>query len=308
MPRSLEAGITLLSTVTPRTHRATFPIGNEESAKRVVDLLTESFFEDQAAIAAFEGPGARWHISVHFSEAPDQGSVRELVRLAAGGELAGDIAFDIVEPKDWVKATLAELVPVRAGRFIVHGQHDRAKVPPNKLGIEIEAALAFGTGHHGTTRGCLLLLDRVLKAYRPRRVLDLGTGTGVLAISAAKALRIKVLASDIDPLSVKVARDNARLNGTGELVETIRAAGLSAPQFATNGPFDLVLANILANPLRQMATPMARHLAASALVILSGLLPHQARSVIAAYRARGLVLERHIQIEGWSSLLMRNAR
>jgi len=296
------------SNVTPSTHRATFPIGNEQTAKRVVDLLGESFFEGDAAIAASEGAGGRWDITLHFAEAPDRTSVRELVSLAVGGEIAGDIAFDIVEAKDWVKTTLEQLVPVRAGRFIVHGQHDRAKVPPNKLGVEIEAALAFGTGHHGTTRGCLLLLDRVLKAYRPRRVLDLGTGTGVLAISAAKALRIKVLASDIDPLSVKVARDNARLNGAGELVKAIRAAGLSAPQFARSGPFDLVLANILANPLRQMATPLARHLACSALIILSGLLPHQAQSVIAAYRARGLVLERHIQIEGWSSLLMRNAR
>jgi ribosomal protein L11 methyltransferase len=206
------------------------------------------------------------------------------------------------------KATLEELVPVRAGRFIAHGRHDRAKIPPNKLGIEIEAALAFGTGHHGTTRGCLLLLDSVLKARRPARVLDLGTGTGVLAIAAAKALRRHVLASDIDPLSVRVARDNARLNGTGNWVETIGATGFSAPQFGKRGPFDLVLANILANPLRQMATPMARHLAPSALVILSGLLPHQAQSVIAAYRARGLVLLRHFQIEGWSSLLMRNAR
>jgi len=296
------------SNVTPSTHRATFPIGNEQTAKRVVDLLGESFFEGHAAIAASEGAGGRWDITLHFAEAPDRTSVRELVSLAVGGEIAGDIAFDIVEAKDWVKTTLEQLVPVRAGRFIVHGQHDRAKVPPNKLGVEIEAALAFGTGHHGTTRGCLLLLDRVLKAYRPRRVLDLGTGTGVLAISAAKALRIKVLASDIDPLSVKVARDNARLNGAGELVKAIRAAGLSAPQFARSGPFDLVLANILANPLQQMATPMARHLACSALIILSGLLPHQAQNVIAAYRARGLVLERHIQIEGWSSLLMRNAR
>jgi ribosomal protein L11 methyltransferase len=189
----------------------------------------------------------------------------------------------------------------------VHGRHDRAKVPPNKLGVEIEAALAFGTGHHGTTRGCLLLLDHVLKAYRPRRVLDLGTGTGVLAISAAKALRINVLASDIDPLSVVTARDNARLNGTGDLVEILRASGFSAPQFARRGPFDLVLANILANPLRQMATPMARHLAPSALVILSGLLPHQAESVIAAYRARRLILVRQLKIEGWSSLLLRKA-
>jgi ribosomal protein L11 methyltransferase len=294
----------MTTTLTPSTHRATFAIGKEHVAKRVVDLLTESFFEGQAAITAFEGPGGRWDIIVHFAEAPDQGSIRELVGIAAGDEVALAISFDTVEAKDWVKATLEELVPVRAGRFIVHGGHDRSRVPPNKLGIEIEAALAFGTGHHGTTRGCLLLLDEVLKAFRPRRVLDLGTGTGVLAIAAAKALHGKVLASDIDPLSVRVAADNARLNGTGDLVETIRATGFSAPQFKQRGPFDLVLANILANPLRQMATPMSRHLAPGALVILSGLLPPQASAVIAAYRARGLVLKRHIRIEGWSSLLM----
>jgi ribosomal protein L11 methyltransferase len=293
-------------TITPATHRATFAIGSEQAAKRVVDLLTESFFEGQAAIAAFESPDGRWDITVHFADPPDQASIRELVGIAAGDEVAQAITFDSVEAKDWVKATLEELVPVRAGRFIVHGHHDRARIPANKLGVEIEAALAFGTGHHGTTRGCLLLLDDVLKAFLPRRVLDLGTGTGVLAIAAAKALQIKVLASDIDPLSVRVAHENARLNGTGDLVETVHATGFSAPDFARRGPFDLVLANILANPLRQMATPMAKHLAPSALVILSGLLPHQAQGVIAAYRARGLVLKRHIQVEGWSSLLLRN--
>ena len=230
-----------------------------------------------------------------------------LRHLVAGGEVARHIAFDTVEARDWVKATLDDLVPVRAGRFIVHGRHHRSSIPPNKLGIEIEAALAFGTGHHGTTRGCLLLLDDVLKAWRPRRVLDVGTGTGVLAIAAAKALRVNLLASDIDPLSVRVARDNARLNASGNWLTTIEATGFSAPQFANRGPFDLVLANILANPLRQMATPMARHLAPSALVILSGLLPHQAQGVVAAYRARGLVLVRQLQIEGWSSLLMQCA-
>jgi ribosomal protein L11 methyltransferase len=294
----------MTTTFTPSTHRATFAIGNEYVAKRVVDLLTESFFEGQAAIAAFEGPGGRWDITVHFAEAPDQGSIRELVGIAAGDEVALAVSFDTVEAKDWVKATLEELVPVRAGRFIVHGRHDRERVPPNKIGIEIEAALAFGTGHHGTTRGCLILLDEVLKAYFPRRVLDLGTGTGVLAIAAARALHRRVLASDIDPLSVRVAADNARLNGTGDLVETVKGSGFSAPEFRARGPFDLVLANILANPLRQMATPMSRHLAPSALVILSGLLPHQAGAVISAYRARGLVLKKHIRIEGWSSLLM----
>ena len=292
-------------TSTPSTHRASFAIGAERDAKRVVDLLTEVFYEDQAAIAAFERPDARWDVTVHFADPPDQALVRQLVTNAAGSDVAQTIAFDTVEAKDWVKASLEDLVPVPAGRFIVHGQHDRDRVAPNKLGIEIEAALAFGTGHHGTTRGCLLLLDHVLKAYRPRRVLDLGTGTGVLAIAAAKALHATVLASDIDPLSVKVARENARLNTSGHLVRAIQATGFSAPQFAQFGPFDLVLANILANPLRQMATPMARHLAPSALVILSGLLTPQAASVIAAYRARGLVPVRHLRIEGWSSLLLR---
>src|ERR1700730_2224948 len=149
------------STIPPSTSRASFAIGTEQTARRVVDLLTESFFEGQAAIAAFERPDGRWHITAHFAEAPDEASIRELVGLAAGDEVAQEITFDTVEAKDWVSATLEELVPVHAGRFVVHGHHDRAKVPPNKLGIEIEAALAFGTGHHGTTRGCLLLLDQV---------------------------------------------------------------------------------------------------------------------------------------------------
>jgi ribosomal protein L11 methyltransferase len=291
--------------ITPSTHRASFAVGDEQAAKRVVDVLTEIFFEDQAAFAAFERPDGRWDVTVHFAEAPDQAMLRELVAGSAGENIAKAIVFDTVEARDWVKASLEDLIPVPAGRFVVHGQHDRARVPANKLGIEIEAALAFGTGHHGTTRGCLLLLDHVLKAYQPRRVLDLGTGTGVLAIAAAKALHGAVLASDIDPPSVAVARDNARLNETGQLVTTVRATGFSAPQFAKAGPFDLVLANILANPLRQLAGPMARHLAPSAFVILSGLLTHQAPSVIAAYRARGLVPLRHLRIDGWSSLLLR---
>jgi ribosomal protein L11 methyltransferase len=297
-----------MASTTPPTHRAGFAIGDESTAKRVVDVLTETFFEGQAAIAAFERPDGLWDITAHFADPPDQALVRELVTNAAGAAVSGGIVFDTVEARDWVKASLEDLVPVPAGRFVVHGQHDRDRVAPNKLGIEIEAALAFGTGHHGTTRGCLLLLDHVLKAWRPRRVLDLGTGTGVLAIAAAKALHERILASDIDPLSVLVARDNARLNQTGHLVQAVRATGFSAPQFAQRGPFDLVLANILANPLRQLATPMARHLAPSALVILSGLLTHQAPAVIAAYRARGLIPLRHLRIDGWSSLLLRHVK
>jgi ribosomal protein L11 methyltransferase len=298
----------MTSTLTPQTHRATLAIGDEQTARRVSDLLTESLDEVEAVVSAFEGPGGRWDIAMHFAQAPDEAVIRELIALAAGNDPAQAVRFDTVEPKDWVKATLDDLVPVHAGRFIVHGQHDRAKVAPNKLGIEIEAALAFGTGHHGTTRGCLLLLGEVLKAFRPRRVLDLGTGTGVLAIAAAKVLHDPVLASDIDALSVKVAADNARLNAVGQFVEVTWGSGFSAPRLRQRRPFDLVLANILANPLRQMATPMSGHLAGGARVILSGLLSAQAPSVIAAYRARGLVLERHIRIDGWSSLLLHKAR
>jgi ribosomal protein L11 methyltransferase len=291
--------------MSPSTHRASVTLPDEPTAKRVVDALSEAFFDDQAAFSAFERPDRRWDVTVHFAEAPNETLLRDLVEQAVGRDAAAAMTFDTVEAKDWVKASLEDLVPVPAGRFVVHGQHDRTRIPSNKLGIEIEAALAFGTGHHGTTRGCLLLLDQVLKAYRPRRVLDLGTGTGVLAIAAAKALHGPVLASDIDPPSVRVAGENARLNGAGHLVDIIRATGFAAPQFAEQGPFDLVLANILANPLRQLAGPMARHLAASAQVILSGLLTHQAPAVIAAYRARGLVPLRHLRIEGWSSLLLR---
>jgi ribosomal protein L11 methyltransferase len=293
---------------TPATHRVSFAISDEQAARGVVDVLTEVFFEGEAAVAAFERPDGRWDVTLHLAEAPDQALMRELVTSAAGSEVARNLAFDVVEAKDWVRASLDDLVPVPAGRFVVHGQHDRARIAPNKIGIEIEAALAFGTGHHGTTRGCLLLLDHVLKAQAVKRVLDLGTGTGVLAIAAAKALRLKVLASDIDAPSVKVAQENAWLNGTAPLVQVIRATGFSAPEFAQNGPFDLVLANILANPLKQLAGPMAHRLTPGARVILSGLLTPQAAGVIAAYRARGLVPLRHLRIEGWSSLLLRSVK
>ena len=290
--------------LTPAIHRAGFTLPDEQAAKKAVDVLTEVFFDGEAAVAAFERPDGRWDVTLHFADAPDQALLHQFVTDAAGADVARTIAYDTVEAKDWVKASLEDLVPVPAGRFVVHGAHDRDRIAPNKLGIEIEAALAFGTGHHGTTRGCLLLLDHVLKFRKPNRVLDLGAGTGVLAIAAAKARRRTVLASDIDAPSVKVARENARLNECANLVQTIRATGFAAPEFAQRGPFDLVLANILANPLRQLAGPMSGHLAPKALVILSGLLNHQAASVVAAYRARGLVPLRHLRIEGWSSLLL----
>jgi len=296
----------MTSALIPSTHRATFAIGNEQTAKRVVDLLTESFFEGQAAIAAFERPGdGRWDITVHFAEPPDEASIRELVRLAAGDDVAEDIAFDTVEARDWVKATLEDLVPVRAGRFIVHGRHHRSSIPPNKLGIEIEAALAFGTGHHGTTRGCLLALDRICKSPgkgRCRWILDLGTGSGVLAIAAARALRRRVLATDIDAAAVRVAHANVRINGVGTMIEVVKADGVAARSLRRHAPFDLVFANILLRPLQRIAAPLRKLTAPGARIVLSGLLPAQANAAIAAYR--GFALERRLEIEGWTTLVL----
>ena len=300
--RQLDRPVT--SSSSPPATQATFAIGDEHVASRILDIITESYPSHDLAIAAFEGPGGRWDITMHFAEPPDRDVIHALVTQTAGEAAAKSIVFSTVETKDWVKASLADLVPVSAGRYVVHGSHDRARVPVNKIGIEIEAALAFGTGHHGTTRGCLMLLDQVLNQSTPKRVLDLGTGTGVLAIAAAKSLQRRVLASDIDPISVLVARENARFNGVVNLVEMICATGFSAPQFQARGPFGLVLANILANPLRRLAPQLSAHLAPKGFVILSGLLPHQANSVVAAYRGSGLKLVRRLQIEGWSSLLM----
>jgi ribosomal protein L11 methyltransferase len=280
-------------------------LADEAAARHIADVLTESFDNSVAAVAAFENAEGSWDITVHFGTAPDEAAVRDLVALAAGRATADSVAFTPVEDKDWVRASLDALAPVRAGRFVIHGSHDRDRIASNMTAIEIEAALAFGTGHHGTTRGCLLLLDEVLRRSSPARILDLGTGTGVLAIAAAKASRRKILAGDIDRRSVEAARENARQNRAGPWIEVVFARGFAAPAFRARKPFDLVLANILANPLRALALPMRQHLAPGATVILSGLLPAQANGVIAAYRAVGLVLVRRIEQEGWTSLLLR---
>lgn len=283
--------------------RATVTLPDEHTARRIADILAESLDDDDTAVSTFENAPGDWDIILHFAQAPDEDSIRNLVSLASGPQTAARMTFATVEAKDWVKSSLEGLKPVQAGRFIVHGAHDRDRVPPNAIGIEIEAALAFGTGHHGTTRGCLLLLDEVLRTRKPKRVLDLGTGTGVLAIAAAKAMRRRVLASDIDRRAAITARENAKLNSAGNLVEAICCTGFDAPQFIERGPFDLVLANILANPLKRLARPMFAHLAPKATVILSGLLPAHANGVISAYGSQ-LRLKKRLELEGWTSLLL----
>jgi ribosomal protein L11 methyltransferase len=284
----------------------------EAQARAIADLIVEMFDPAEAAAAAFERePNTRdwksgeWLLEAYFGAAPDEDYVRSLVAAAAGDEAAGAIVFSRIADRDWIAASLEGLAPVRAGRFLVHGSHDRGAVRANDVGIEIEAALAFGTGHHGTTRGCLLMLDFILKRRRPHAILDVGAGTGVLAIAAAKALRQKVAAGDIDPIAVEAARANAVLNGVAPWVFPVTAPGLEHPALRAGAPYDLIFANILARPLRALAPSIRAAASYDADIVLSGLIARDVPGVLSAYAAQGLALARRIDIEGWATLLMR---
>jgi len=275
------------------------------TAQRIMDALAETLDTEEAATALVAEPDGRWAVELTFSHAPDADAVRDLVAQVAGAGLAHAVTFSTIRERDWVKASLAGLQPVTAGRFVIHGRHDRDRIGPNRMAIEVEAALAFGTGHHATTRGCLIALDALVKqSKRPRSTLDIGTGTGVLAIAAAKVLRTPVLASDIDFTAVKTARENARLNAAAALIDVVQGARLTAPRIRARAPYDLVLANILLAPLKQLAASMARVVRPGARVVLSGLLTRQANAAIAAYRAHGLALERRIELDGWTTLVL----
>jgi ribosomal protein L11 methyltransferase len=282
---------------------------DEQSAHRIADACGEGWAVDDVAVSLSDLGAGRWRLAIYFRAVPDQEAVRALVAAAAGHAAARRLRFERLAAKDWVRESIAGLKPVAAGRFIVHGAHDRGRAPANRIGIEIEAALAFGTGHHGTTRGCLIALDRICKATetRPtdgaRRILDLGTGSGVLAIAAARALRSRVLATDIDPSAVRVARANARLNRAGPMIEIVQADGVAALRVRRRAPFALVFANILLAPLQRIAAPLRKLTAPGAHLVLSGLLPEQANAALAAYR--GFALERRIDLDGWTTLVLR---
>ena len=278
---------------------------DEPTARRLAAYLGEIFGADDTACAAFEDDRGQWQVAIHFRDPPDEAGLRAQVALVAGENAAASLRIEPVAVADWVQQSLAGLPPVRAGRVIVHGAHDRARIRPNDISIEIEAALAFGTGHHGTTRGCLLALDDLAKRRHPARVLDLGTGSGVLAIAAAKMLRARVTASDIDRVAVEAARGNARLNRAGAAIAFVRAAGINARAIARGAPYDLIFANILLGPLLRLAVPLSRLAGPSARIVLSGLLPAHANAVLATYRAQGLMLERRFPLEGWVTLVLK---
>src|ERR1700722_8947756 len=283
-------------------------VSDERRARAVADLIFESFEPAEAASTAFEtddpwpGGGRAWLMEAYFGSEPDEEAIRALIAAAADETTARGATFGMTEKRDWVANSLAGLKPVRAGRFLVHGSHDRSRVQPNDVAIEIEAGLAFGTGHHGTTRGCLVHFDRLLKRQRPKRVLDVGCGAGVLAIAAAKALRRKVWLGDIDPIAVEVANANARLNGVAASAKAIVSRGVENRALRAGGPFDVVFANILADPLRRLAPSLAAATARDGEAIVSGLLYADVPGVLAAWRAQGFYLKERIDLEGWASL------
>jgi ribosomal protein L11 methyltransferase len=286
-------------------------VSDERRARAVADLIFESFEPAQAASTVFEtddpwpGGGRAWLMEAYFGSEPDEEAIRALIAAAADETTARGATFGMTEKRDWVANSLAGLKPVRAGRFLVHGSHDRSRVQPNDVAIEIEAGLAFGTGHHGTTRGCLMHFDRLLKRRRPKRVLDVGCGAGVLAIAAAKVLRRKVWLGDIDPVAVAVANANARLNGVGAFCLAIVSRGVENAALREAAPYDLVFANILAKPLRLLAPSLAAVISADGDGIVSGLLLADVPGVLASWRAQGFHLAERIELEGWASLRLR---
>jgi ribosomal protein L11 methyltransferase len=278
---------------------------DERSARAMTDLIGEIFDPAETAVAAFETEdGGPWLLEAYFANEPDEDAIRELVRPFVGDE-ADAAVFLPLQQQDWVKASLEGLNPVRAGRILVHGSHDRHVRRSHDVAIEIEAALAFGTGHHGTTKGCLLAFVDELKRGLPRHVLDVGTGTGILAFAAAKILKRPVVAGDIDPEAVRVARENARLNGIGPWMRLYVGPGARHALADRPGRFDLVFANILAKPLRMLAPSLARVAAPEGTLILSGLLAHDVAGVLSAYAAQGWHLERRYDLEGWAALVLK---
>lgn len=279
---------------------------NEANARILQKAYEWAFEEDGFAISAFEELEAKdkWEISIYVESDRASDIETQMAVIAHDENIKVQIKREHLEDIDWVAKTLRDLSSVHAGRFIVHGSHDADKPQPHEIAVQIDAGLAFGTGHHGTTAGCLDMLTRVLKKRQYQNVLDLGTGSGVLAIAAAKAMPCFVLATDIDPVSTQAAKANTKINGVQSHIECIMSVGFTNTRMHQQAPYDLVMANILAKPLQTMAFDIAMHTAPRGTVILSGLLPHQRAPLIASFRLYGLRLEHYHIRDGWLTLLL----
>jgi len=274
-----------------------------------VALFLDALDDDALSVAAFEDgeDGTLWRLELLHPAEPDRDALA--ARLAPLAERAGLARIDIsvlpVAATDWLART-AESFPARPiGRFWVHGSHIEGPAPEGTLPIELDAGLAFGSGEHASTEGCLLALERLARRRRFRRILDLGCGSGILAIAAARLWTARVIAADIDPVAVAVARANAERNGVGHRIRALASDGYGNPLVRAGGPYELIVANILADPLCALARATARHLAPGGALVLSGLLDRQAPRVLEAHRRHHLALQARIDVTIWTTLVLR---
>jgi ribosomal protein L11 methyltransferase len=295
----------------PANDGALWRLSAEVADEASANAVAASFASVANAISVFEArPGGPWKVEAYAELAPDRAALEAAGALAAiafGVEASGflaDVTVQRLAPRDWVRDNQQSFPPIRVGRFFIHGSHHGGKLPPGAIALRIDAATAFGTGEHATTRGCLLALDALAKARRFRHSLDMGTGTGILAMAAARRWSCPVLACDIDAGSVHVARENVRENGLAARIRLLRSDGYHDKAIRRAAPFDLVTANILARPLAAMAQDLAATLSCDGIAVLSGLLLRQAPLVLAAHRAHGLTLRRQIAVDGWATLVL----
>jgi ribosomal protein L11 methyltransferase len=269
--------------------------------KADVGYIEDALFPDALSVSSFETAADHplWLVQAIFDSEPDRGALR-----AGLGSMAKRIDVRAVPAKNWVAESQALTPPVSAGRYYVHGSHDSRHASPSRTDVVIDAGMAFGTGRHASTRGCLIAMDRLRRARRFARILDLGTGSGVLAIAAAKTWRRTILATDSDPIAVAVAVENAHINRVHSSMRGVTACGFAHRAIRKFAPFDLILANILARPLAQMAPAMRQNLAKHGVVVLSGLLAKQENWLLGAYRRQGMRPFMRIAREGWHTLVL----
>ncbi len=286
------------------TFTALTTLVGEDAANGLAEAI-EKMEPEPTGVGVFEieDDSGLWEVGAYFLEQPNT-AVLELLAMAFG---AKPFVLSELPEIDWVAHVRRELSPVEAGRFFVFGSHDADKVPAGRVALQIEATVAFGTGHHGTTLGCLRAFDRLIdQGFTPAKVADIGCGTAVLALAAAAVLpNALVIASDIDEVAVDVARANVAINNLEGRIDCLEAAGFAHPRLAQAAPYDLVFANILKGPLVELAEPMAQHLAQNGLIILSGLLVTQADSITNAYIAAGFAPQAREDLGEWSALVMR---
>jgi ribosomal protein L11 methyltransferase len=290
-----------------RHEPATWRIGLEVPTRDHADPIGEALCQDGEPVTITEiAPGAGWRLEAYCATAPDRAALTaRLGRAAASCGIAPPkFIVELLPEVNWVRRVQENSPPVTAGRFYIHGSHVRKPVPDGLIGIQIDAGAAFGTGTHETTRGCLMALGAISERRKIASALDLGCGSGVLAIGMAKLWPARVLASDNDPVAVEVSARNAEINDVSDRIRALCSDGFRHPAIRAAAPFELIAANILAQPLIGMAPVIARHMAAGGDVVLSGLLDSQSDEVVAAYARAGLGLSEKIVLGEWHALVM----